>query len=75
MIEPNPILNLILNFILFKLLISLTYLLNRIEDRVNIYKVNGRYVYIDFKKSIYAAGGRLDFLKLDLDPRSLNHEN
>ncbi len=71
MTEPNPILNSILNAISFKLLISLAYLLDRIEDRVNVYKVDGRNAYIDFKKSIYATGGRLDFYKLDLDPRSI----
>jgi hypothetical protein len=70
MTEPNPILNSILNAISIKLLISLSFILDRIEDRVNVYKVDGRNAYIDLKKSIYAAGGRLDFYKLDLDPRS-----
>ena len=41
MILPNPILNPILNAISFKLLILLAYLLYRIEDRVNVYKVDG----------------------------------
>jgi hypothetical protein len=61
MIKPYPILNFILNAISFKLLILLVYLLYRIEDRVNVYKVDGRNAYIDLKKSIYTAGGRLDF--------------
>jgi hypothetical protein len=69
MTEPNPILNSILNSISTKLLILLVYILYRIEDRVNVYKVDGRNVYIDLKKSIYTAGGRLDFFELDLDPR------
>jgi hypothetical protein len=69
MTEPNPILNSILNAISIKLLISLSFILDRIEDRVNAYKVDGRNAYIDLQKSIYAAGGRLDFYKLDLDPR------
>jgi len=68
--EPNPILNSILNSISTKLLILFVYILYRIEDRVNVYKVDGRNAYIDLQKSIYAAGGRLDFYKLDLDPRS-----
>ncbi len=67
--EPNPILNSILNSISTKLLILFVYILYRIEDRVNVYKVDGRNVYIDLKKSIYTAGGRLDFFELDLDPR------
>jgi len=69
MTEPNPILNSILNSISTKLLILLVYILYRIEDRVNVYKVDGRNAYIDLKKSIYIAGGRLDFFELDLDPR------
>jgi hypothetical protein len=69
MILPNPILNSILNSILVKLLIFLSFILYRIEDRVNVDKVDGKYAYIDFKKSIYATGGRLDFYELDLDPR------
>jgi hypothetical protein len=69
MIEPNPILNSILNSILVKLLIFLSFILDRIEDRVNVNKVDGRNAYIDLKKSIYTAGGRLDFYELDLDPR------
>jgi hypothetical protein len=69
MTEPNPILNSILNSISTKLLILLVYILYRIEDRVNVYKVDGRNAYIDLKKSIYTAGGRLDFFELDLDPR------
>ena len=69
MTEPNPILNSILNAISIKLLISLSFILDRIEDRVNAYKVDGRNAYIDLQKSIYAAGGRLDFYELDLDPR------
>jgi len=69
MTEPNPILNSILNSISTKLLILLVYRLYRIEDRVNVYKVDGRNAYIDLKKSIYTAGGRLDFFELDLDPR------
>ena len=69
MTEPNPILNSILNSISTKLLILLVYILYRIEDRVNVYKVDGRNAYIDLQKSIYAAGGRLDFYELDLDPR------
>ena len=64
--EPNPILNSILNSISTKLLILFVYILYRIEDRVNVYKVDGRNAYIDLKKSIYTAGGRLDFYKLDL---------
>lgn len=68
--EPNPILNSILNSISTKLLILFVYILYRIEDRVNVYKVDGRNAYIDLKKSIYTAGGRLDFFELDLDPRS-----
>ena len=67
--EPNPILNSILNSIPTKLLILFVYILYRIEDRVNVYKVDGRNAYIDLKKSIYTAGGRLDFFELDLDPR------
>jgi hypothetical protein len=47
MILPNPILNFILNAISFKLLILLAYLLYRIEDRVNVYKVDGRNAYIE----------------------------
>ena len=70
MTEPNPILNSILNSISTKLLILFVYILYRIEDRVNVYKVDGRNAYIDLKKSIYTAGGRLDFFELDLDPRS-----
>ena len=46
MTEPNPILNSILNAISTKLLIFLAFILNRIEDRVNVYKVDGRNVYI-----------------------------
>ena len=67
--EPNPILNSILNSISTKLLILFVYILYKIEDRVNVYKVDGRNAYIDLKKSIYTAGGRLDFFELDLDPR------
>ena len=48
--EPNPILNSILNSILTKLLILFVYILYRIEDRVNVYKVDGRNAYIDLKK-------------------------
>jgi hypothetical protein len=47
--EPYPILNSILNSIFFKLLILLAYILYRIEDRVNVYKVDGRNAYIDLK--------------------------
>jgi hypothetical protein len=46
MILSNPILNAILNAISTKLLIFLAFILIRIEDRVNVYKVDGRYVYI-----------------------------
>ena len=67
MTEPNPILNAILNAISTKLLIFLSFILDRIEDRVNVYKVDGRNAYIDLQKSIYAAGGRLDFYNVNSD--------
>jgi hypothetical protein len=41
MILPNPILNFILNFISYKLLIFIAFILDRIEDRVNVNKVDG----------------------------------
>jgi hypothetical protein len=75
MTEPNPILNSILNSISIKLLISLSFILDRIEDRVNVYKVDGQNAYIDLKKSIYTAGGRLVFKNSILDPRSSKDEN